>query len=64
MGSQLLYHVTREQTNRARNTLTKKRVGDVLGHLVSCLARLSKMTQLFVQHSLELKQRTNKLNVY
>jgi len=34
--------------------LTKKCVGNVLGHLVSGFARLGKMTQLFVQHSLEL----------
>ena len=34
---------------------TKERVGDVLGHLVSRFAGLCKVTQLLVQHSLELQ---------
>ena len=40
------------------NKLTEECIGDEFGHLVARLARLRKMAEFFVKHSLELQSQT------
>ena len=44
-----------------QNRLTEECIGNELGHLIAGLARLGKMTQLFVQHSLKLQPHSSNL---